>query len=161
MLLEQTVKKYLPEDKIQSPDEAGSEDVMVFKAVPEDGSKQTGASGVRERLEKIEGLDYDEAIRLAGGHEDLLKETVAIIASECDEKIGRMRECIASEDLKGYELVTHSIKGLMASLGLKDMSERARKHENAAINNDTEFIMSDSEAFIEAYKEICARLEQG
>ena len=161
MLLEQTVKKYLPEDKIQSPDDDGYDDVMVFKAVPSADSDgvQTGASDLRNKLEKIEGLDYDEALHLAGGHEDLLKETASIIASECDEKIIRMRECIASEDTKGYELVAHSIKGLMASLGLKDMSERAKKHENAAIENDTEFIRSDGEAFIEAYKEICTRLK--
>ena len=164
-LLERTVKKYLPKEKILPAGENETEDVMVFKAVEGTGSVQKGPDqkgtvGLREKLEKIEGLDYEKALSLAGGHEDLLKETIGIIAAECDEKSERMHECIEAEDWKGYELVTHSIKGLMASLGLKELSERAKKHENAAVNADADFIRSDGEAFIDAYRDICARLTE-
>ena len=122
--------------------------------------QENTSSDLRTKLEQIPGLDYETALRLAGGYEELLRETVGIIASECDEKIGQMCDCISSEDWKGYELITHSIKGLMASLGLKEVSERAKKHEYAAIEQDDVFIRSDSDAFIEAYREVCARLSQ-
>ena len=161
-LLERTVRKYLPDEKILPAEEIGEDDpdVLVFKAVPDAGDKNSGNSCLRDKLEQIEGLDYDKALSLAGGHEDLLQETVGIIASECDEKIDHMRECIASQDWKGYELITHSIKGLMASLGLKELSDRARKHENAAMDLDVEFIRSDCDSFIEAYREVCTMLRR-
>ena len=159
-LLERTVKKYLPEEKILSVLEDDESEVFVFNAVQDEKEQEKTSSDLRTKLEQIPGLDYETALRLAGGYEELLRETVGIIASECDEKIGQMCDCISSEDWKGYELITHSIKGLMASLGLKEVSERAKKHEYAAIEQDDVFIRSDSDAFIEAYREVCARLSQ-
>ena len=157
-LLERTVKKYLPEDKILSVQDDIQEDVIVFKAAPDGEKKKTDPSALRKKLEGIEGLDYDAALKLSGGYEELLEETVSIIVSECDEKTESMRNSIASENWKGYGLVAHSIKGLMGSLGLKDLSERAKKHENAAEALDIEFIRSDCDGFIEAYREVCKKL---
>ncbi|MBO4904877.1 MAG: response regulator [Lachnospiraceae bacterium] len=159
-LLEQTVKKYLPADKIL-PVGKGDDpsDVIVFTANSASFEQEPDLDSLRDKLKKIDGLDYETALKYAGGHEDLLKDTVGIIASESEEKIERMRNCILSEDWEGYELVTHSIKGLMASLGLNDLSERAKKHENAATGRDIDFIRSDSESFIEAYRDVCMRLK--
>ncbi len=70
------------------------------------------------------------------------------ISSECEEKVEHMRSCTAAEDWKGYGLMAHSIKGLTASLGLKELSERAKKHEYAAREQDTGFIRSDCEPFL-------------
>lgn len=154
-LLEKTVKKHLPADKILPV----QDDVIVFRATTSDKKERTAPASLRKKLEGIEGLDYDAALKLAGGYEDLLAETVSIIVSECDDKTENMRRCIASEDWKGYGLVAHSIKGLMASVGLKELSDRARKHENAAEDLDAKFIRSDCEGFIEAYRDVCAKLK--
>ena len=83
---------------------------------------------------------------------------VAIIASECDEKTQKLKNCIEAQDWDGYGITAHSIKGLMASIGLKELSERAKKHEHAAGDLDTEFIKTDSGSFIEAYREVCKKL---
>ncbi len=83
---------------------------------------------------------------------------VAIIASECDEKTQKLKNCIEAQDWDGYGITAHSIKGLMASIGLKELSERAKKHEYAAGDLDTEFIKTDSGSFIEAYREVCKKL---
>lgn len=157
LLLERTVKKYLPEDKILPADSA--EDMMVFKADPAVADKTPG-SDLRKKLEAIEGLDYEAALAFAGGYEELLKETVSIIAAECEEKTGQMQKCIDNKDWEGYGIVAHSIKGLMASIGHKELSERAKKHENAATNLDTDYIDSDSKPFMEAYRDVCSRLKQ-
>ena len=158
-LLERTVKRYLPQDRILPAKENDDEEVMVFKAATEEKTVSATAGGLRKKLEAIEGLDYDEALMYAGGHEDLLKDTVAIVAAECDEKIENMRRCIAAEDWSGYGMLAHSIKGLMASVGLKGLSDRARKHENAATDNDSEYILSDCEGFMQAYKDVCDHLK--
>ncbi|MBO4899281.1 MAG: response regulator [Lachnospiraceae bacterium] len=171
-LLEQTIRQYLPAEKILSASEPvekilsasepadaiadpassdaasyDSEDVLHFEPV-----------SLRERLEAIEGLDYETAMGFTGNDEALLQEMVETIASECDEKIEILRSCVANEDWKGYMLETHSIKGLMASIGLGGMSERAKKHEFAARDYDLEFIKSDCEEFFAEYKDVCSRL---
>ena len=69
-----------------------------------------------------------------------------------------MREFLAAEDYAAYKIEAHSIKGTMLTIGLKDFSERAKKHEFAARDNDTEFIKQDADAFIDKYLEICKQL---
>jgi signal transduction histidine kinase/DNA-binding response OmpR family regulator/HPt (histidine-containing phosphotransfer) domain-containing protein len=184
-LLEQTVKKYLPEEKILPPKNSVPKsaheksqsisyesDVMVFEPVSARTATDTMPEAdkahnsqffdplvFRKKLEGIEGLDYKSALGYAGGREDLLKETVEIIASECDEKAAHMRSCVTSEDWEGYGLAAHSLKGLMASIGLKKLSKRAKDHEFAAKDHDTGFILSDYEAFLDEYREVCSRLK--
>ena len=158
-LLERTVKKYLPEEKILPAEEDDQSDVFVFNACSPDDKKETDPEAFRKKMEGIPGLDYREALRYAGGHVDLLKDTVSIISSECDEKIESMKRCIAAEDWNGYGILVHSIKGLMASAGLMGLSDRARKHENAATDNDPDYILSDCEEFMEAYREVCNLLK--
>ncbi|MCR5179256.1 MAG: response regulator [Lachnospiraceae bacterium] len=175
-LLERTVRKYLPEDKIltaaeetSAPEQAPSEDtsstVEETSAPEQTPSEETSPAGgtfepmsFREKLEMIEGLDYEAALGYAGGDEELLKEMVDIVSSECDEKIERMRASIASKDWNGYGITAHSVKGVMASLGLAELSARARKHEYAAKNSETDFIESDCEGFFEAYRDVCVRM---
>ena len=47
----------------------------------------------------------------------------------------------------------------MATLGLAELSERARKHEFAARDGDTVFLKEDAEAFIQEYEKICKKLK--
>ena len=148
-LLEQTIKQYLPADKV----------LESMGTAAESTFKPAKPATLRERLETIDGLDYETAMGFTGNDEELLQEMVETIAAECDEKIDIMRSCVANEDWKGYMLETHSIKGLMASIGLGSMSERAKKHEFAAKDNDVEFIKSECEDFFAAYREVCNRLD--
>ncbi|MCR5651663.1 MAG: response regulator [Lachnospiraceae bacterium] len=145
-LLEQTVKKYLPDEKI----------------LPADAILDNTADkpmSLREKLEKVEGLDYDMALHYSGDDEELLKEVVDIIASECDEKISSLQNHVSSENWEGYQIEAHAIKGLLLSVGLKDLSERARKHEFAVKENNIDFIRSDCDSFFEAYRDVCRHLK--
>lgn len=113
---------------------------------------------IRDRLTAIEGLDYEKALGFCAGEEELLEEIVADIASEAENRIERMKKSLDEGDIKSYQIDAHSIKGSMATIGLQDFSDRAKKHEFAAKENNTEFIESDSEEFLKKYAEICSRL---
>lgn len=69
-----------------------------------------------------------------------------------------MRTSLTANDIKAYVIEAHTIKSNMATIGLKDLSEQAKKHEFAAKDNDTEFITADSESFISEYAEVCGKL---
>ena len=60
--------------------------------------------------------------------------------------------------MKAYKIEAHSVKSSMATIGMKDFSERAKKHEFAAKDNETDFIYGDAEDFIREYEEICRKL---
>ena len=144
-VLEQTIKEYLPEEKILQADSV--QDTAPKKEL-----------SLREKLEQIEGLDYDEALHYSADDEELLKDIVNIIASESGEKIDALREALSSEDWERYQIEAHAIKGLLLSIGLKDLSERAKKHEFAVKENNIDFIRSDCESFLQAYQDVCRRL---
>ena len=52
----------------------------------------------------------------------------------------------------------HTLKSSMATIGLKAFSERAKRHEFAAKEKDTEYILKDAESFLLEYETIGKRL---
>ena len=158
-LLEQTVKKFLPEDKVL-PAEKAAEEEKKSSPIPELAEKRTAAAqSLKEKLSVVEDLDYDTALHYAGGMEDLLLEMLKTITEEGDENVRKMRTALDTKELKTYGFVAHSVKGQMASAGLAAFSERAKKHEAAAKSGDIAFLTEDSEAFFAKYLEICGKLE--
>ena len=109
-------------------------------------------------LRAVEGLDYEMALSYCGGEEDLLLEIIGDIVNESSEISERMRKSLETGDIDAYRIDAHSIKGSMATIGLKDFSERAKKHEFAARDNDMDFINADAESFIEDYIKLCDKL---
>ena len=149
-ILEQTVKKYLPPEKIipvvnQSSDSADDDEEELYE--------------IEKKLSRIEGIDVEVAMNYAGNDEVILEEVVSTIATGCDEMTASLRKALADEDYDSYLRDAHSIKGLMATIGFSSLSERAKKHEFAARDMDTEFIKKDCEGFIEEYRTVCEKLK--
>ena len=142
-VLEDMVKNMLPKEK-------------VIESSAEVLSENTGT--LKNRLSTIEGLDYDEALSYCGGEEEMLLEIIGDIAREWPERSERMRKSLEEKDIKAYKIDAHSIKSSMATIGLKEFSERAKKHEFAARDNDIAFIYGEADSFINEYIEICKKL---
>lgn len=151
-ILEETVKNMLPEEKVREAAATDSEEYPV----QQEEKAEDKVSGLRS----VEGLDYETAIGFCGGEEELLIEIVGDIAKECEERSERMRKNLEAKDIKAYEIDAHTIKSSMATIGLKELSERARKHEFAAKDNDTDFIYGDAEEFIKEYTDMCEKLRK-
>ncbi len=88
----------------------------------------------------------------------MLLEIIGDIAREWPERSERMRKSLEEKDIKAYKIDAHSIKSSMATIGLKEFSERAKKHEFAARDNDIAFIYGEADSFINEYIEICKEL---
>ena len=174
-ILEQTVKSYLPKEKVLPPvsvkntaeektnvkpeakdaEEKESKEIVSVKREAENP-----ADSLKERLSAIEGLDYDTALKFAGGMEDLLQEMVETVAEDSAGNVEKMRAALAEKDLENYSCIAHSVKGQMATIGMASFSERAKKHELAANDGDMDFLTEDSDAFLDKYLEICKALVQ-
>ena len=159
-VLEQTVKKYLPGDIVY--------EIMLPASVKNDKPEKTPspvtpavtakAGSLEARLRSVEGLDYETAMAYAGNDEDFMEELLHDIADECEVRIESMKNALAEDNLDLYRREAHSIKGLMATIGLMPFSERAKQHEYAAADSDLEFIKNDCEKFYAEYREICSKL---
>ena len=153
-LLEETIRRMLPAEKVKEPvteeQETGEEPAAA----------DTGKGSLQSRLSSIDGLDYETALQYCGGEEEMLRVILGDITAEAPARVERMRKALEKNDPAAYRIDAHAIKSSMATVGLKDFSERAKKHEFAARDNDVAFIKEDAEAFIAAYTELCKKLSE-
>ncbi|MBE5864061.1 MAG: response regulator [Lachnospiraceae bacterium] len=153
-LLEQTVKDLLPKEKVilgkeaQAPGKETAREEVISKP----------NASLKERLTAVDGLDYDTALSYCAGDVDFLEEIVSDIAKECPERSERMRKSLVERDWKAYAIDAHTLKSSMATIGLKPFSERAKKHEFAAKEMDTEFLLKDADEFLQEYVAISQKL---
>ena len=143
------LKKYLPSDKIIP---VGESDVNA-----EDADEEL--SEIEIKLSAIEGLDVDAAMQYAGNDEDILAQVVESIVSGSEKMIKALREDLDSSDYEAYRRDAHSVKGLMATIGLASLSDRAKTHELAAKEGNIDFIKKDCDGFLEEYRTVCEKLK--
>ena len=157
-----TVKKFLPEDKILKEDDmAGSVMEETDGTIKEPDKEETVMAedmGFMERLAKIEGIDIDGALVNCGGDEGILEVVIEDILSDSSERISRMRELVKAGNYKDFGIEAHALKGIMATIGVIGLSERAKKHEFAAKEGNTTFINEDCEGLLKEFEDLCARL---
>ncbi len=175
-LLEQTVRKMLPKDKVKEgsadenvtkvekpvntmkPDNPVKPDNSV-KPVKKAAAEAVEMSSIRKRLTAIEGLDYETALCYCAGDEEILEEIISDVVTESAARVERMRKNLEAKDYNAYRIDAHSIKSSMATLGLDSLSERAKKHEFAAKEDNIGFILEDAEDFMKEYTEVCRKME--
>ena len=147
--LEETVKGYIPEEKILSPED---------EAQPAaENDRDTDMEGVT----MITGMDYEAALENCGGDEGILKAVLAEIADESTERIEKMRGFVEEKKYRDYGINAHAIKGLMLTVGITGLSERAKKHEFAVKEENFAFVNEDYEGFLEEYKQVCDDIRKG
>ena len=142
-VLEETVKRMLPKEKVTLSSSQSADD---------------GKTPDSDRFSALEGFDYETALTYCGDEEEFLLEIMGDIARECPERADRMRKSLEAKDMRAYAVDAHSIKSSMATIGLKDFSERAKKHEFAAKDNDTAYVYGDAESFISDYTALCENI---
>ena len=157
-ILEQTVKNMLPAEKVRevtaAVDDDGYDDKEIYEFAPigESSVRSAASDGLKDKMAAIEGVDIDIAFTYCGGSEEMLAVIMGDAVEEGKERIVRMRKALEEEDYESYRIDSHSVKSSMAILGMKELSERARKNEFAARDGDKAFIRKDSEAFVAAYE---------
>ncbi len=178
-VLEETVKRMLPQQKVVEPvsthvkeaEAAGHEGIFEFEAVPAGDSvketvipakaeKEDQQEVIKNRLCAIEDFDHETALRHCAGDASFLSEIISDVANEGLERIERMKNCLEEKDMKSYQIEAHAAKSSMATIGLKSFSERAKKHEFAARDKDTDFIFADADDFLKHYEQLCGKLKE-
>ena len=103
-------------------------------------------------------MDTDEALLHTGGNAELLKEILCDIASAGPEAANELRQAAESKDYEKYRITAHSIKGLMSTIGAREMSATAKRHEYAARNGEYVFIGEHYGVFAKSYENLCFQI---
>ena len=155
--LEETVRKLLPPGKVHNEGEYSGEDedILEFEALEPNASPDTM---IPEALRQIRGLDIEEAMVHTGGSTTLLKEILTDIASGGRATAKDLRQSAEKQDYEQYRILSHSVKGLMATIGAREMSAAAKRHEYAARNGEYVYIEEHYGTFTRSYEDLCGEI---
>ena len=118
MLLEATLVKYLPPEKIMEPPEAPeSVDQDVSPEIPEE--EDTG------------DLDIEQGMKYNGGMEDMYRTVLSMFINLRPDKQKQMKEHLSAENWKDYATMLHALKSTSMTIGGQKCSDAAKALELA------------------------------
>ena len=118
MLLEATLVKYLPPEKIMEPPEAPeSVGQDISPEIPEE--EDTG------------DLDIEQGMKYNGGMEDMYRTVLNMFINLRPDKQKQMKEHLSAENWKDYATMLHALKSTSMTIGGQKCSDAAKALELA------------------------------
>jgi CheY-like chemotaxis protein/HPt (histidine-containing phosphotransfer) domain-containing protein len=74
-------------------------------------------------------IDWDRALKNAGGDRDILRDLVAVFLGACPEWLAKLREAVDRQDAAGLRRLGHTVKGAMGLLGADSALAAAERVE--------------------------------
>ena len=142
-LLEETIKKHLPDEKMIEP--TAEDAVEVIDKMPED----------MMWIYETEGVNAREGIKNSGGIGDYLY-ALEMFLDTIDENIKIIRDSYDEENIGLFTIKVHALKSSARIIGADKLSNMAQKLEDAGNEKDVDYINKNVGQFIsdyEAYKE--------
>lgn len=99
------------------------------------------------------GFDYEAALELCIGEEDILKEVLETAIEEGQEKIPLMNDLMTAGDFDRYIIEAHGLKNAAKQFGAMELSEMAKASELNGKAGDFEFLKNNHEALMAKYQE--------
>ena len=113
--------------------------------------------GIYEKLEKA-GVDTDQGKHFCNDDEEFYMMILSQYVEESHDKKRIIKESLETGDLKTYAIQVHSIKSTSKMIGAMKLSEAARLLEEAADNNDRDYIDKNHADMLEGYENVIAAI---
>lgn len=158
LLLEDMLRKYLPEEKVQVVEVAETEGTAPARSddpcagIPEDSY-----------LRRIEGVDIKEALKNCGSVE-VLENVVKEYLTTIDSKADAIEKYAADKDFRNYTVFVHALKSSSRLIGATELSGLAAHLEDLGNAEKEEEIREKTPELLSlfrSYKDKLAAAEQG
>ncbi|MDR2633280.1 MAG: response regulator [Treponema sp.] len=140
--LNSILQKWIPEAKREKYQEHKKEGYSMDKvdAAPFHDTPDRLVSEKEPGLPLIDGVAVSRGIELTGGSLDTYMDILGIFWAESKEKIEQLHACLAAGDMGLYTTYVHAVKSTAATIGAKDLSEKALALEAAGRSGDRAYI---------------------
>ena len=145
--MEKLLVKYIPSVKITS-----------LKTEPQ-SEESLEEPGIMDSLEKL-GLNTSDGMSYCGDDADFYLEIINDYAAASDEKIEKLDSFLNEENMKDYKVLVHSVKSSSKTIGHSLLFEKARELENAAAENDIEFVKTHHDEVMAEYRKLATDLKE-
>ncbi len=170
-------EKYIKEgfsDYLSKPVEAAKLERMLAAYLKEKASfkieekKQTSASAPiffeapsmkSEEQKKACHIDRQVGLNYCTDDEEMYEDVLNTYYEQGDTYVSGLLEDLKNEDWKSYSVKAHALKSSSLTIGARDFSELAKKHEFAGKEENADFIKNGCEEFIAAYREVLGEIK--
>ena len=129
---------------------AADDEVIEFSAEPAE-IKDTVKSDIMTRLETA-GINSREGLGYCADDIGFYTQMLSDYADSAENKLSALETAYSEQDIKSYRINVHSMKSNSRTLGIDDVSDMALELENAARQEDTDFISTHHKEFTEKYR---------
>lgn len=140
-IMDRTLRKWLPEDKIISN-----------KNAEEAISKEEDNAGMDPYQWQMAGIDMAAAMEYACDDVDLYREILSDYRDSIHEKADVIERAAADRDLETFTMEVHSLKSTSKSIGALELSELARKLEEYGNKGNWADILAETPALLSVYR---------
>ena len=135
--LETMIMKYLPPEKIKIVEQAEQSSAVEAMKLP-------------DWIATVGGLDAQEGVEHCGSVESYI-DTLKIFAEAVAEGVKEIAEFFRTEDWKNYTTKVHALKSSARVIGADELSERAKRLEDAGNSGYINEIKDGTAALLELY----------
>ena len=172
--LERVLKKVLPKsliafvDKDWHDESRYGQNIRTTEKHLEEQDADTKAEGDKkiktvedmfERLEKF-GINTGSGLQYCRGDREFYMELLAKFAQDAVSKEQEIDTLWQKEDLANYHIMVHALKSSAKMIGADSLSELARKAEEAAKNQDVDYIRAHHKELLTTYHETAFELAE-
>ena len=136
--LEEMMIAYLPKEKV------------IFNGAGAGDAETDEEEKIPAWLNEISGLDVDEGIKHCGGISSYL-DALTVFAKSIMSGAKEIAEFYGRNDIKNYTVKVHALKSSARVVGAKELSERARRLEEAGNAGYVDEIKKFTDGLLELY----------
>jgi HPt (histidine-containing phosphotransfer) domain-containing protein len=108
----------------------------------------------------IPGVDTDGGIFNMGGSAEAYHNILNVVLEDGRKKIVYLEKYAVDNNIKAYNIETHALKSVAASIGANTLSQIAAQHEAASVNGDAEFVKNNYRQLINEYTSLLRNIEE-
>ena len=144
-LLGAILDKWIPADKKQT--------------IMEEAADAGPDSEVKKALLAIDEMDYDKALLICGGDENILISVIKVYVKSYNQIKSRINAAYEAKDLKNYGIEVHGVKSSSRSIGNDSLGEIAYALEFNAKDGNLDFVQAKHQEFCIKYDSFVKSLE--
>ncbi|MBE5842904.1 MAG: response regulator [Butyrivibrio sp.] len=142
LVLENMLREYLPDEKILTVEDS-KESVSADEGTEDDERKAL--------FKKIEGIDFDEALKNCGSM-DVLENVAHEFYVSIDPKADDIERFLTEKDYRNYTVAVHALKSSARLIGATKLSQDAAYLEKCGNEGNEDKIQSKTPKLLELYR---------
>ena len=144
--LENMLIKYLPPEKVITVKETDQNDESAEE------------NNLPEWLKNVKGLNIKDGIEFCGGVEDYIS-ALTVYANAIENGAKEIENYFNNADWKNYTTKVHALKSSSRIIGAAELSDRAKRLEDAGNSNYIEEIQQDTKPLLDLYRSYVEKLK--